>query len=152
MRAIFLIALALAACAQSQGGAGPDQASPARSELSRRILADMQRLDAELSAPGVVSAGIGETADLGGGLTVRLLAVVEDSRCPANVTCVWAGRLRVRAAISGVSGERELTLGQPLETPNGAVLLAVAKPTPWQDWPAAEIGPRPPYRFGLRRP
>lgn len=43
------------------------------------------------------------------------MAVVEDSRCPALVRCVWAGRLVVRTRIDG-AGWREtadLTLGEP---------------------------------------
>jgi hypothetical protein len=91
---------------------------------------------------------LNETADLGGGLTVRPLEVTEDSRCAGNVTCVWAGRLVLRADVSGV--ERELTLGQTLETPGGAVVFEVAKPGAWHDWPEAEIA-RPAYRFGFRR-
>lgn len=152
MRALLLAVFALAACAQPQAAPdpSPSETSP-RAELARQIRADLQRLDAELRAPGVVAAGIGETANLGDGLSVRPIEVIEDSRCPANVTCVWAGRLRVRAAISGVSGDRELTLGDTLATPHGAVLLAVAKPSPWHDWPTTEIGPPPPYRFGFQR-
>jgi hypothetical protein len=141
MRTI-LLALALAACAQTP--APPSGGS----ELAQQIRADLQRLDNELRAPGIVAAGIGETADLGGGLTVRPLEVIEDSRCAANVQCVWAGRLRLRANVSGA--ERELTLGETLQTPQGAVTLAVARPGPWHDWPVNEV-PRPAYRFGFRR-
>lgn len=143
MRALLLAVFTLAACAQ------PPEA-PA-SEQSQTIRADSQRLDAALQAPGIAAAGIGETADLGDGLTIRPLEVIEDSRCPSDVTCVWAGRLRLRAAISGVSGESELTLGEPLATPRGAVLFAIAKPSAWAEWPDAELGPRPAYRFGFRR-
>jgi hypothetical protein len=144
MRAILFAALVLAACAQN-GGPAPQ----AQSELTQQIRADLDNLDRELRTPGIVSAGIGETADLGGGLTVRPLEVKEDSRCPGNVTCVWAGRLVLRADVSGV--ERELTLGQSLETPQGAVTLAVVRPGAWRDWPENEVA-RPPYRFGFRRP
>ncbi|MGQ0533083.1 MAG: hypothetical protein ACT4OF_10405, partial [Caulobacteraceae bacterium] len=143
MRTFLFAVLALAACAQPGGGAGGPAPQP-QSELARQIHADNERLDRELRAPGTVAAGIGETADLAAGLTVRPLEVIEDSRCAANVQCVWAGRLRLRANVSGA--ERELTLGEALATPNGAVLLAVAKPGAWADWPEAEVA-RPPYRF-----
>ena len=93
-------------------------------------------------------AGINETADLGNGLTVRPLEVIEDSRCAANVQCVWAGRLRLRANVSG--SEVELIAGQPLTTPRGVVVLAVVKPGAWAEWPEREV-PRPAYRFGFRR-
>jgi hypothetical protein len=109
----------------------------------------LARLDAELHAPGVVSAGAGELADLGGGLTVRPFAIIEDSRCPHNTQCLWAGRLRIRAAVSG--RESELTLGEALQTPNGTIVFVVASPVAWSEWPSAELGPRPAHRFGFRR-
>lgn len=143
MRAFLFAALALAACAQPAGPTGP--APQPQSELALRIAADNERLDRELRGSGVVAVGIGETADLGGGLNVRPIEVIEDSRCPADVTCVWAGRLRVRATVSGA--ERELTLGEPFATPMGAIVLAVASPGAWSEWPVR----KPAYRFGFRR-
>lgn len=143
VRALIALLL-LAACAQTP----PAPPSNGGSELAQHIRADLARLDAELAAPGVLAAGLGETANLGGGLTVRPLAIIEDSRCAANVQCVWAGRLRVRANVSGA--ERDLTLGEPLQTAHGVVVLAVAKPGAWAEWPEAEIA-RPAYRFGFRR-
>ncbi len=145
MRAILFAAFALAACAQSGGATTTPQP---QSELAQQIRADLDNLDRELRMPEIVSAGLNETADLGGGLTVRPLQVKEDSRCPGNVTCVWAGRLVLRANVSGT--ERELTLGQSLETPQGTVVFAVARPGAWHDWPENEV-PRPAYRFGFRR-
>jgi hypothetical protein len=149
MRAFVFAALALAACAQSAGGPASEPApQPAEPQLAQRIRDDLARLDRELGAEGIVSAGIGETADLGDGLRVRPLEVIEDSRCPLDVTCVWAGRLRLRASVSG--HEHELTLGEPLTTPNGVVVLAVVRPSSWSDWPE-EAGARPAVRFGFRR-
>jgi len=110
---------------------------------------EVQRLDAELGGPGVVAAGFGQTADLGGGLTVRPFAVIEDSRCPGNTTCLWEGRMRIRAAVCG--RESELTLGQSFETPAGVIVFVVVSPGAWTEWPRDELGPRPAYRFGFRR-
>lgn len=149
MRIILLLALALAACAHPQQEAPPPTNAPA-SELAQQIRTDQRRLDAELAAPGIVAAGLNESADLGGGVSVRVLELIEDSRCPVNVTCIWAGRLRVRASITG-AGDRELTLGEPVQVNRREILLAIAKPSPWSDWPTAELGARPPYRFGFRR-
>ncbi len=146
MRAFLIAALALAGCAHAADAPAP-QTRPS-SQLDQDIRAENERLDRELSADGVFAAGIGQTVDLGGGLVVRPLAVIEDSRCPVDVTCVWAGRLVLRANVSGV--ERELMFGQQLETPNGALVLAVARPAPRHTWPEGEA-PRPPYRFGFRR-
>ena len=58
------------------------------------------------------TAALGELAVLDG-IGVRPLEVLEDSRCPASVQCVWAGRVRIRAEVSG-AGSRELTLGEPV--------------------------------------
>lgn len=153
MRAFLMAAVLLAACATPAPAPAPaPMPAPApevRSELGRMIEADMARLDAELGAPSVVIAEIGQTADLGGGLTVRPNAIVEDSRCPRNVQCLWEGRLRLRASVSGA--EAELTLGETLATPHGDLAFVIASPGPWAEWPRDELGPRPAYRFGFRR-
>jgi hypothetical protein len=156
VRALLFSVVMLTACAQSDGRGGvvappppPVSMPEPRSDLGRQIHTDMARLDAELRAPGVVAAGAGETADLGQGLTILPLAIIEDSRCPANVACLWAGRMRIRAQVSG--RESELTLGETMVTPNGPVAFVVASPSAWAEWPRDELGPRPPYRFGFRR-
>lgn len=142
MRAYVFAALMLAACASPTGGAGPDA-----SQLPQHIREDLAQREDALRAPGVVAAGIGETADLGDGLAVRPLEVLEDSRCPQNARCVWAGRLRLKVEIEGV-GERELTLDEAaIETSRGRLALVAASPGPWTDWPEHE---RPAYRFGFR--
>ena len=150
MRAMVFAALMLAACAAPAIPATPPAPpqSNAVSPLALQIRADMARLDGELRASGVVAAGIGQQADLGGVL-IRPLAVIEDSRCPNNARCIWAGRLRLRADVSG--SEVELILGQPTITAHGSVLLAVVSPGPWTDWPSNELGAKPAYRFGFRR-
>jgi hypothetical protein len=143
MRAIMFALLALAACASPAGGGVDD-----RTQLPQHIREDLAQRQADLAAPGIVAAGIGGTADLGGGLRVRPVAVIEDSRCPQNARCVWAGRLRLRVAVEA-AGEREITLGEAaVETPRGSFALVAALPGPWTDWPE---GAKPPYRFGFRR-
>jgi hypothetical protein len=144
MRAVlFAAVLAAAACASPAGGAGPSQP-----QLPLHISEDLAQRDAALRAPGVAAARIGETADLGGGLRVRPLEVLEDSRCPQNARCVWAGRLRLRVDVQGL-GEREVTLDEgAVATPNGAFSLVAVSPGPWTDWPQDQ---RPAYRFGFRR-
>jgi hypothetical protein len=145
MRAIvFAAVLLLAACAQAQAGDGAPVAGP----LPQHIRDDLAERDAALSEAGVVAAGIGEIADLGSSLRVRPLEVLEDSRCPQNARCVWAGRLRLRVAIEGV-GEREASDdGAAVHTPHGAFQLVAVSPGTWTDWPTEN---RTPYRFGFRR-
>ena len=43
---------------------------------------------------------LGDTADRDGH-AVRFAEVVEDSRCPEDVQCVWAGRAKIRVEIDG---------------------------------------------------
>ena len=41
---------------------------------------------------------LGETVQLDG-VSFSLTEILEDSRCPSDVTCVWAGRAKVNVAI-----------------------------------------------------
>jgi hypothetical protein len=136
MRALLFSVLALAACASP---APPPSPAPTSAPQPAP----------QVSAPGIVATEIGATADLGNGLNVRPIAIIEDSRCPQNVDCLWAGRMRIRASVSG--RDVELQLGETTQTPSGAVEFAIASPGAWADWPSDELGPRPAYRFGFRR-
>ena len=72
------------------------------------------------------TAALNEVANLEG-LTVRPLAVIEDSRCPAAVQCVWAGRLRIRAEVSKF-GTLDLTLGESFSVDDGILTLVDVRP------------------------
>lgn len=142
MRAFLISALLLAGCASAPA------AEPPAANLPQHIREDLAQRDAALAEPGIVAVRVGENANLGDGLVVRPLEVVEDSRCPQNARCVWAGRLRVRVAVEGV-GEREVILGEEaVQTPRGAFQLVAVSPGPWTDWPE---GAMPAYRFGFKR-
>ena len=83
------------------------------------------------------------------GLTVRPLAVIEDSRCPLLVRCVWAGRVRISAEVRG-EGVRELTLGEPVATSGGTLTLVDVRPS--KRTPEA-IAPRDyQFTFTFQRP
>lgn len=44
---------------------------------------------------------VGETVKVGStGLKISFTAVAEDSRCPKNVTCVWAGNAKINLKLS----------------------------------------------------
>lgn len=65
-----------------------------------------------------------------GSLVVTPKEVAEDSRCPMNARCVWAGRLIVTTRIDG-AGWREtvnLTLGQPHPTHGTQLTLTSGTP------------------------
>ena len=65
-----------------------------------------------------------------GKLVATPMTVDEDSRCPMNARCVWAGQLIVSTRIDG-AGWREpvpLTLGKVYETHGTTILLASGTP------------------------
>lgn len=65
-----------------------------------------------------------------GTLVVIPQALVEDSRCPINVRCIWAGRLVLKTRIDG-AGWREtvdLTLGEPYAMHGTGLALVSAEP------------------------
>lgn len=81
------------------------------------------------------------------GLVVTPQTVIEDSRCPVNVRCIWAGRTIVRSLVRGGAWQRtiDLTLGEPQTVADGA--LALVSVTPGQRT-GSEI-PAPAYRFAF---
>ncbi|MBO9740135.1 hypothetical protein J7432_14200 [Xanthomonas axonopodis pv. begoniae] len=74
---------------------------------------------------------LGEIAAVDGP-RVRPDRVIEDSRCPAGVQCIQAGRLVVRATVlgGGWSKEMDLTLGVPAPVADGMLTLVDATPVP----------------------
>lgn len=56
-----------------------------------------------------LKAGQQKTAKIGR-IQVKFLELIEDSRCPADVNCVWAGiaRIKVRLSKNGKTAEFEL--------------------------------------------
>src|SRR5215210_4314165 len=94
------------------------------------------------------TAPLNEVATLDG-LTVKPLAVIEDSRCPASVQCVWAGRVRISAKISG-AGTRELTLGESLTVSGGTLTLVDVRPS--KRTPEAIASREYQFTFTFQRP
>lgn len=117
MRLIILLTLALAGCAST-----PTSATDgiARAGLNQRVYVD--------------------------GPYVTPLAVVEDSRCPAGVHCVSAGRTKVmvRIDLGSRSEFRELCSDTPLQVADGTLSLVEVTPAA-----APGIESRT-YRFGMR--
>lgn len=88
--------------------------------------------------------GFNQTAYVDGP-TVTPLELLEDSRCPKQVQCVWAGQVRIKARVAGGSWskEMELTSGKPVQVADGALTLIHVSPEKSQD---KESGPSE-YRF-----
>lgn len=84
-----------------------------------------------------------------GELTVTPIEVVEDSRCPTGVRCVWAGRLVVRTRIDGRTGGEpwrdtaDLRLGETYGARGKLIALVSGEPgkTAERETPPGE------YRF-----
>ncbi len=91
-------------------------------------------------------ARLGEATRVAG-LIVTPRAVVEDSRCPVNARCIWAGRVIVRTEVAG-RGWREtfdLTLGQRVAVHGTTLGLASVEPGRL----AGADAPPLDYRFGF---
>jgi hypothetical protein len=76
-----------------------------------------------ISQNGVAEAKLGQTVDFGPA-NVTVVKVLEDSRCPVGVQCVWAGRVKVAVRIENRDGTnvRELTTEAPIQAGAGGIL------------------------------
>jgi hypothetical protein len=56
----------------------------------------------------------GQAVTKNGRLTVKFLELIEDSRCPEDVNCIWAGvgRIKIQLSKNGKSSEFELNTNQ----------------------------------------
>ncbi|MBI4337559.1 MAG: hypothetical protein HY683_07015 [Chloroflexi bacterium] len=60
------------------------------------------------------SLGIGQRIAIAGEpLQITFKDVLEDSRCPQDVTCVWEGRVSAAVQVTNASSSADLTLTQP---------------------------------------
>jgi len=83
----------------------------------------------------------------GSALDVRIVPteILEDSRCPEDVTCVWAGTVKIRALLTSGLGtaNQVFELGQPITTEAEIVTLVAVEPGALSE-PAI---PQSAYRF-----
>lgn len=93
-------------------------------------------------------ARIGQTVSLGA-VSVRPLAIVEDSRCPPETTCIIEGWLVVRVEVGTERGKRrmDLTLDKPVRIAGGTLLLADSTPISGNDSSAYRLT----FRFKGKR-
>jgi hypothetical protein len=78
---------------------------------------------------GSVDARLGQTINVGGP-KVTPLAVLEDSRCPIEARCIWAGRVRLSVRVTTGAGSevRELASDKPLQLADGQLILQSTMP------------------------
>ena len=86
------------------------------------------------------------------GVKITFLEVLEDSRCPKDVTCIWEGRVRafVRIETPGEAPvEKEVIIGKTLQNESANKTLAVTSDfrlaglnvLPYPETAAGEKGP-----------
>ena len=96
--------------------------------------ADVDTLITQLRAGAkeTVRGSLGKTVTVGS-VTITPQSVVEDSRCPTGVQCVWEGRVRLSVQIEDGSGSHtvELTLGEAQTV--GAVSLTLTDVSPYPE-------------------
>jgi hypothetical protein len=113
------------AAATGSAGASPDAGSQPRASLG-----------------DTVHIALGRTATVDSGrLLLTFVARGPDSRCPANVVCVWMGDVAVRIAarVGGTSVERELHTGlEPHSLSLDRYLVTVVGMLPYPGTAAAE--------------
>jgi len=78
---------------------------------------------------GIVSIAVGQSGAVSG-VTLTALELLEDSRCPVDVQCIWAGTVRVRAALDAMSRDFVFVLGEPQAVNGKTVTLVAVTPLP----------------------
>lgn len=104
-----------------------------------------------LVIPGSSEVAIGESLAIEGSpYLLRLDAVQSDSRCPPDVTCVWAGEVVVQATLTAKPGlglpDRQITLhGEtPVVAAGLSIRITAVSPNPA---PSGQSIPEKAYRF-----
>lgn len=66
-----------------------------------------------------------------GPVLVQPLRLIEDSRCPADVLCVWQGQvvIEARLTLNGKASIEQLTMNDEFEIAGGHLTLDVTNPT-----------------------
>ncbi len=94
---------------------------------------EVESSNSSLVSPyGVVTLKLGEVANFRG-ISIRPLAVTEDSRCPQDVQCIWAGTVKLEVESDlDTTGKRTdtINLGTTHTIDTFAVSLLSVNPTP----------------------
>ncbi|WP_249340058.1 hypothetical protein [Sphingopyxis sp. L1A2A] len=80
--------------------------------------------------PDASNVTLGQRAYADGPI-IQPVAVLEDSRCPMNARCVWAGRVRVQMLWIRGNGDKqpfEVTLGESTPLADGSITLESVRP------------------------
>ncbi|MCJ2177397.1 hypothetical protein [Novosphingobium album (ex Hu et al. 2023)] len=98
----------------------------------------------------LIYAALGQTVSVDGP-QVTPLKVLEDSRCPANARCVWAGQVRLRVRVKTGTRHRDLevTSGKQVQVADGTLELVEVRPDKFTNENSGAVEPAA-YRFGFR--
>lgn len=120
---------------------------PQAESLKQEREANQEKPRAGMHEFGHVTLKLGQTATFPGGLALTPKRVAEDSRCPMNARCVWAGRvlLEVEVASGSGNGVQTIELGKTLTTEAESITLDSVDPGTM----AGEEIPAGEYRFGF---
>lgn len=91
------------------------------------------------------TAALGDSIEVADGVMVQPHAVIEDSRCPAEVRCISAGRVVLAADVlsDGKATPVRLVLASRQAVPGGSLTLNAVRPVRHLDAPPAPQD----YRF-----
>lgn len=67
------------------------------------------------SADEIRVLGAGEEVDIAPATKLRFERIVNDSRCPAEVQCIWAGEVRIALLLTSAAGPTAFELAQSTE-------------------------------------
>lgn len=81
------------------------------------------------TSPVTLTIHLGETATAAG-VSINPTKILEDSRCPQDVTCIQAGTVRIQTTLAAGMGAapQEFKLGQPITTEAETVTLTDVTP------------------------
>ena len=84
----------------------------------------------EASLPDGNNVPLGRSAYVDGPI-IRPVKVVEDSRCPMNTRCIWAGTVKIEAIWVRPNGDRtiKLELGKPVPLADGSIEMTDVSPS-----------------------
>ena len=123
-------------------------ALPALASLTACASGSSQAIVDHLPASQGTAVPLGKAVEVGD-LVAKPLEIVEDSRCPENARCVWAGRLivRTRLGTGQWSETANLVLGEPHVTHGFTIRLVSGQPEKQAD----RATPPEAYRFAFEQ-
>jgi hypothetical protein len=97
--------------------------------VAASVLTACATLPVNAAPDGMATARFGQTVNISGP-RVTPLRLLEDSRCPLEARCVWAGQVRIEVRVRSGRGSsiRELILGKPIPVADGELQLASIMP------------------------